>query len=208
MHNNAIGQAWPGYIVVFAGRFIPTVNSISLYRAAETLMGSLLGVIVLISISTGVTASQQPEPPGYVLQLIGGQQPLSTSPAGPRIALIEAARAGDDGVVADLIKFGSDITATDQLGRTALHYAARLGHADIVSRLIAAGAPINSVDKGEFTPLLRAIQGGHTAIVARLLDVGADIKMRSLAGDTAQSLAQRVGDPALIALIKEALAAR
>ncbi|MCA9506484.1 MAG: ankyrin repeat domain-containing protein, partial [Myxococcales bacterium] len=61
--------------------------------------------------------------------------------------LLEAARAGDRGVVERLLDEGADPAAGDAAGVTALHAAAAAGRGDVVELLLARGV---FVDQAEF----------------------------------------------------------
>lgn len=84
---------------------------------------------------------------------------------------IRAARQGEDKQVAQILRHGTNIDATDSKGVTALMAAAGAGHLAVVEQLLRAGADINKVDKDGHTALNHAAKKHHDAIVSRIKEV-------------------------------------
>lgn len=100
--------------------------------------------------------------------------------------LLDAARAGDVGLVNDLLKAGVNIETRNKQGHTALTLAAYSGQLEVLDALIAAGADINSGDMRGNTPLMGAIFKGNTAVFERLLAATTiDVNQRNGASQTA-----------------------
>ena len=91
--------------------------------------------------------------------------------------LLLAAQEGHAGIVADLVKAGTNVNAVDsKSGAFPLLLAAQEGHAGIVADLVEAGANVDAVNSENGTfPLLLAAQNGHAGIVADLIEAGADV---------------------------------
>ena len=104
----------------------------------------------------------------------------STAPKG-LVALVEAAREGQELIVKTLLENGASANVQDGSGITALMRASQYGHLNIVSQLIRAGANVNYknptvwVMAKEYrrTPLHAAAYNGYTDIVELLLENGA-----------------------------------
>ncbi|MER7165382.1 ankyrin repeat domain-containing protein [Micromonospora sp. NPDC000207] len=94
--------------------------------------------------------------------------------------LVEAARSGAAGQVADLLRAGVDPDAVDVEGTTALYAAAVQNEVAVVRLLLAAGAsPDRESGHGtEGTPLCAAACWGHHETVSALLAGGADPGLR------------------------------
>lgn len=78
--------------------------------------------------------------------------------------LLEAAKNGNVGAVAALLKAGAAIGAKDTTGRTPLHLAASGGHQATARTLLDSGADINAEDNDGHTPLDAAVANGHTGM--------------------------------------------
>lgn len=108
--------------------------------------------------------------------------------------LFDAARAGDDALVADLLKAGAAIDAGNGAGHTALILAAYNGHLATVDALLRAGADPNRGDKRGNTALMGAIFKGEESIAQRLLaDPRTAPDQRNGAGQTAAMFAALFG---------------
>jgi len=117
----------------------------------------------------------------------------------PQDYLLEAARAGRTDLVADLLKAGTPIDATDASGYTPLILAAYHGKLDTVDALLRAGANPNIGDKRGNTALMGAIFKGEEAIVLRLLDdPRTAVDARNRANQTAAMFAALLGKQAVI----------
>lgn len=108
--------------------------------------------------------------------------------------LVNASRAGHEGVVQSLIKKGGDIWKTGENAQNLLHLAARAGNLELVKYFIEAGLdPLVTDDQGR-TPLHAAAAQGSDTIVKCLIDnmrnsIGFRIDQRSHDGRTALMLA-------------------
>jgi ankyrin repeat protein len=78
-------------------------------------------------------------------------------PASTETQLIGAARAGNAGLVEDLLGRNPNLEARDKDGKTALIWAAEEGHADVVKLLLAKGADPQARDKEGFMASDRAL---------------------------------------------------
>lgn len=122
----------------------------------------------------------------------------------PISELILAAGDGDTRVVNALLDRGVDVNATDSLGFTSLYFAARYGHTDTVKLLLARGADVTAKSSwGGYTALMAAITSGKIIIIKDLLDAGAEINARNDDGITTLTLAEELGDPLIIRLLKK-----
>jgi ankyrin repeat protein len=106
-----------------------------------------------------------------------GWTPLSAAAAQNRSFPAECNAA----VIAELIRYGSDVNARDDKNRTPLHWAAQFAFVAAVPILVGAGADPSAVDDNGFTPLHYAFNVGEyppgvTAdLVGALLASGADV---------------------------------
>ncbi|XP_058724846.1 potassium channel AKT6-like isoform X2 [Vicia villosa] len=94
------------------------------------------------------------------------------------ISLIFAAHKGDDIMLHELLKKGSDPNEIDnKTGKTALHTAASKGCDHCVVLLLEFGADPNVKDFDGNIPLGEAIMGNHESVTKLLVDNGADISL-------------------------------
>ncbi|XP_014503345.1 potassium channel AKT1 [Vigna radiata var. radiata] len=91
------------------------------------------------------------------------------------ISLLFAASRGDDIMLNQLLKKGSDPNEPDKNGKTALHIAACKGNDHCVLVLVEHGANPNIKDLEGNSPLWEAIKGGHESVMKILLENGAEI---------------------------------
>ncbi|XP_038710789.1 potassium channel AKT1-like isoform X1 [Tripterygium wilfordii] len=91
------------------------------------------------------------------------------------LSLCFAATRGDDLLLHQLLRRGSDPNELDKNGRTALHIAASTGSEHCVVLLLEYGADPNSRDSEGNVPLWEAIMGRHGSVIKLLLDNGATI---------------------------------
>ncbi|KAL5071427.1 hypothetical protein RYX36_022314 [Vicia faba] len=94
------------------------------------------------------------------------------------ISLIFAAYKGDDIMLHELLKKGSDPSEIDnKTGKTALHSAASKGSDHCVVLLLEFGADPNVKDFEGNIPLGEAIMGNHKSVTKLLIENGADISL-------------------------------
>ena len=90
------------------------------------------------------------------------------------IELHAAAKSGEAGRIALLVRHGANLQARMPDGRTPLHAVARCGRSASIEALLEAGAKPNVTDDTGITPLhLAAITGDAASIIA-LVEAGAD----------------------------------
>lgn len=119
--------------------------------------------------------------------------------------LLDAARAGETTLVADLLKAGAAIDAGNTSGHNALILAAYNGHADTVAALLKAGADPNVGDKRGNTALMGAIFKNEPGVIETLLaEPRTQVNARNGAQQTAAMFAALFGKQELL----EKLAAR
>lgn len=63
-----------------------------------------------------------------------------------------------------LVKSGTDLDASDDMGWTALMQAASFGHLDVVKLLVDCGADANVADLNGLTALSVAAKSGHLEV--------------------------------------------
>ncbi|KAK2661054.1 hypothetical protein Ddye_007587 [Dipteronia dyeriana] len=89
------------------------------------------------------------------------------------LSLCFAANRGDDLLLHQLLRRGSDPNELDNNGRTALHIAASNGSEHCVILLIEYGANPNIKDSEGIVPLWEAILGKHESVIKIMVDNGA-----------------------------------
>ena len=89
-----------------------------------------------------------------------------------RQQLLDAAKNGDRGAVANLIGTGISVSAKDASGLTPLHLAAGGGHQATAQTLFENGADVNAKDNKGHTPLDAALANGHTGMAEFLRSKG------------------------------------
>ncbi|XP_064405699.1 serine/threonine-protein kinase TNNI3K-like isoform X1 [Halichondria panicea] len=86
----------------------------------------------------------------------------------PRMSFLEACKAGNVGVVQELLDGGADPNQADENNRTVVRWASYNGHDEVVRVLIRAGANVNTLDKDGDSPLYTASFSGHQKCVQLL----------------------------------------
>ena len=116
--------------------------------------------------------------------------------------LLDAAFAGDQGVVREVLYRKADLVNTAATrsicrhragfdeGDTPLHLAARGGHQPVVELLLSLKASTNASNVNGATPLHFAAGGGHTEIVKMLVARRANPDIVNAMGDTTPSCEQ------------------
>lgn len=120
---------------------------------------------------------------------------------------LNAARAGDDGLLAPMIRAGIPLELRDGKGNTLLMLAAYHGNRETVELLLAAGAePDARNDRGQ-TPLGGVAFKGHAAIAHSLLAAGADPLADQGGGKTPAMFAAMFGREEVLTLLEQAAGA-
>ena len=115
----------------------------------------------------------------------------------------QAARRGDNEMLAEFIQAGYDLNTADEKGYTALILAAYNGHAETVEQLIVGGADACAEDKRGNTALMGAIFKGELRIAKRLLATECDPDQRNNAGQTPAMYAALFQREALLEALRE-----
>ena len=89
--------------------------------------------------------------------------------------LLEAAGAGDLGMVVELVGAGALAGGNDALSETPLHAAAFRGHLPVVEFLVGKGAPVDMEESWGRQPLYMAAWGGQVEVVRFLVERGAPL---------------------------------
>jgi len=111
--------------------------------------------------------------------------------------------------VGTLLTAGASVEHRDTRGFTALMIAAWTGRVEPARALLDQGAEADSRDTREGrTALMWAALKGHAAFVKMLLQQGADPAMQDNAGQTAELLAAKYHHPAVVKILKHAVAGR
>ncbi|KAK7384745.1 hypothetical protein VNO78_30446 [Psophocarpus tetragonolobus] len=106
------------------------------------------------------------------------------------ISLLFAASRGDDILLHQLLKRGSDPNEPDKNGKTSLHIAAAKGGHHCVALLLEYGADPNIKDLDGNIPLWEAIKGGHESMMKLLVDNGADISCADVGSFACKAIEQ------------------
>ncbi|CAN1325169.1 Potassium channel AKT6 [Linum perenne] len=91
------------------------------------------------------------------------------------LTLCFAATRGDDLLLHQILKRGSDPNEADDDSRTAMHIAASNGNEHCVALLLEYGGDPNKKDSEGNVPLWDALHGKHTSVVKMLVDNGATL---------------------------------
>lgn len=119
--------------------------------------------------------------------------------------LLMALKRGLTIIAQILINAGSDPNAKDRLGLSPLLIACgkpTAGYKSTVDMLLSKGAHLEVRDRFGNTPLLLSISGGTADIAASLIERGANVFASRRDGETALTLAQKLGNERLIRLIE------
>ncbi len=137
----------------------------------------------------------------HVQAVLHGERDADAPDEFGNLALLDAIRAGDGGVVAALLAADADLAALPakgcMRGATLLMNAAHEGDAGIVQLLLDAGAAVDDTSPTGWTALMCAAARGHQAVVHALLRGGADEAQRNAQGQTAMVIAQQRGHAAV-----------
>lgn len=108
------------------------------------------------------------------------------------LALLAAAKAGDEPLAAYLAGGFPAVRAFDGQGNAALHYAAAQGMSSVIERL-AGKLDFNLRNWDHRTPLMMAAQSGHAQAVLALVARGAEVEAARADGRTALLMAAASG---------------
>lgn len=108
--------------------------------------------------------------------------------------LAEAAKAGDRGTVASLLKQHVPVNTPEADGTTAIAWAARQNDLEMADGLIQAGADVKAANRYGVTPLYLACVNGSAAMIEKLLTAGADPNAAVTEGETALMTVARSGN--------------
>ncbi|MFF2086955.1 ankyrin repeat domain-containing protein [Nocardia sp. NPDC058176] len=122
-------------------------------------------------------------------------------------AYLYAGAEGFDEILEATLRHGADLRSVNRFGGTALIPASEHAHVSTVRMLIAAGVDVNHVNTPQWTALQEAIVYGdgsrpYQETVQALLDAGADPQIRDANGRTALQNAERLGQDAIVALLR------
>ena len=108
-------------------------------------------------------------------RLAGERSARTMAASHQEIALVAAARDGNQVRVRELVSAGASINAAVEADGTALIAAARHGDPALVQALLKLGADVNMPVEGDGTPLTAAAAQGHLPIVELLIAAGAQV---------------------------------
>ncbi|MGW1739843.1 ankyrin repeat domain-containing protein [Nocardia sp. NPDC001965] len=123
-------------------------------------------------------------------------------------AYLYAGAEGLDDILELTLTHGADLRSLNRYGGTALIPAAEHGHVGTVRRLIDAGVDVDHVNESGWTALHEAIVYGdgstrYQQVVTALLGAGADPSIQDSSGRTASDNARRLGQSAVVAILRE-----
>jgi ankyrin repeat protein len=129
----------------------------------------------------------------YRLAMVAALAAVGIGAAEPDFRLVEAAKAGETGIVRALVASGADVNQSQADGTTALHWAAYGDDVEVTEFLVRAGARVNSANQLGVTPLWLASENGSARMVERLLAAGANPNAALPSGETPLMTAARSG---------------
>lgn len=134
----------------------------------------ILLFVLAIMLSACVTAPiSRPSEPTETNQSVKEQSAMQ--PTEQDLALITAARNGDEARVQQLLAAGASVTAQDAHGVTALIAAAYGNHVPVAKLLIDAGADVNVQDNTKQSAYLIPTADGYLELLQMTLAAGADV---------------------------------
>lgn len=128
-----------------------------------------------------------------------------TQPADRPAMLLEAASAGGEDAVRNLLATGAPVDTRDAARRTPLLLATRANHPHVAKLLIEAGADVNAKDNIRDTPFLYAGAEGRDEILTMILATGrADLRDTNRYGGNALIPAAHHGHPRSVRILLDA----
>ena len=112
--------------------------------------------------------------------------------------LLDRARAGEAGRLADYADHGMPVDLTDAAGNTLLMLAAYHGHPETVRVLAERGADVDAVNDRGQTPLAAAVFKGYPDVARVLLAAGADPDLGSPSARASAAFFERTEIAALL----------
>ncbi|CAN7070071.1 unnamed protein product [Brassica oleracea var. botrytis] len=184
--DQVVGEAQPGHVFGEVGVLcyrpqlftVRTKRLSQLLRLNRTAFLNLVqanvgdGAIIMNNLLQHLKDSEDPVMKGI---LADTEQMLAQGKMDLPLSLCFAAARGDDLLLHQLLKRGSNPNETDKNGRTALHIAASKGCHYCVVLLLEHGADPNIKDSEGSVPLWEAIFGRHEEISKLLWDNGAKL---------------------------------
>jgi ankyrin repeat protein len=134
----------------------------------------------------------------------GGSVPDSRLDDSGKTALMLAAAAGNEDMVALLLRYKAKPDYRDTVGNTALCYAALGGHRAAAEELINGGASVDLENRQGMTPLMIAAQQGRVDMTRLLIARGADLTKLDYTGRTALAWAEFNRKGAVAGVLKQA----
>ena len=134
----------------------------------------------------------------------GGSVPDSRLDDSGKTALMLAAAAGNEQMVALLLRYKAKPDYRDTVGNTALSYAAFGGHREATEALLRAGASPDLENRQGMTPLMIAAQQGRVEVARLLIANGADLTKLDYTGRSALAWAEFNRRSAVVTLLKQA----
>jgi ankyrin repeat protein len=126
------------------------------------------------------------------------------SPASRTATIIDAVMSNDLEALQHAIAMGADINARASFNNTPLILAATFSKIEIVRLLVAYGADLDAANDSGITALIASITRRDTALCTRLLvEAGADAAPKNKWGETALTLAQKLGQMSSVRALTE-----
>jgi ankyrin repeat protein len=106
-------------------------------------------------------------------------------------------------VIKALLDAGADVNIATNGGNTALQEAALQGNPEITKLLLERKAEINAVNQWNETALIVCgLKSGSAEVAQLLLNAGADTTVKDVDGITAQEMAEKTGNLAVLNVLK------